>query len=767
MDLGSYRVLDASHNSIGAALCAKVLAALGMRVTRIVRPDAPDPLRRLRPTIGSGDAAVSLPFQFLHADKAVVQLERGDRARRDELLADVDVIVQGAPGAELVEFVPAEVLAVAPSAVVVTITPLGVEVTTDVGDDFVAFHRSGLGYITPRALPGFPTGELPPLKPFSRMLEMLAAMQGVVACLSGLIGRRVSGLGDSVDISTVHSALPLVRREITAWLYDGEVATRGERIWKVAPAGIYQCRDGFVFLHVVEEGQWQRLCQLLDRPDLGADPQMATAVDRFTQPERLAAALDPWFAPLTVAEAVAKGQQAHVPIAPVARMPDLLADDSLWARSFFTKVPVVDREPVAMPRIPITWVGEGGDPASREPSRPPRPPADGKHRPPLAGYRIVAFTHVWAGPLCGQLLADLGADVIRVESHKRIDVHRTGGPYAGGVKGINRSGVWNSQNRGVRSCTINLATAEGVKLARRLVATADAVIENFSPGTLERIGLGFDVLRSVRPGIVLASLSAYGQSGAKRAHVGYGPMMDAASGMMAVAEYGDGIPRAVNGWAADIGGAMMGAVQILAALLDERRTEAVWADVSEYECAVVGQFEALLSYAADGQDVRPQGNRGPFGELTDCFETTLPDRWVAVSITEPDSLARVRDLLGLPTDTAGDEVMRALRNWVGGRQTEHVVAELSRLGVACGLVSTVHDLVVDPILTARNAFVDTRHAELGTISLYGPVWRFDRMPMATGAPAPCLGEHNREVFVGLLGVTDEELARFESAEVIF
>jgi benzylsuccinate CoA-transferase BbsF subunit len=397
---------------------------------------------------------------------------------------------------------------------------------------------------------------------------------------------------------------------------------------------------------------------------------------------------------------------------------------------------------------------------------------------PLTGLRILELTHVWAGPVCGQILSDLGAEVIRLESRRRIDVHRTGGPYPNNEPGINRSGVWNSQNRGKLSCTLNIATPRGLELARRLVARCDGVIENFSPGTLERLGLGFDALRAVQPDLVLVSLSAYGQTGPQRAYSGYGPMMDAACGIMAMTEYGDGIPRAANGWAADIGGALTGAVEMLAALLMKPPGHAHWADVSEYEAAALFQLEGMLAWSGRHEDGRPHGNLGPGGEFTECFASRGEDSWVAVSASTQVELDALAGLVGVaapsraapglqPPIAAYRPLLEATTRWTAERERSAAIDLLHRAGVPCGPVSDQADVVADPVLQSSGAFVETDHAEVGRLRTYGPVWQFRERAVGSTRAAPCLGQDNRYVFGELLSLDDATIGELERQQVIY
>lgn len=272
---------------------------------------------------------------------------------------------------------------------------------------------------------------------------------------------------------------------------------------------------------------------------------------------------------------------------------------------------------------------------------------------PLAGTRVVDFGHVWAGPFCGQILGDLGAEVIRVESHGRLDVHRRAGPYAG-APGIDTSTVWNAQNRGKLSCTLNLKDPRGVELATALVSRSQIVIENFKPRTLDRLGLGFERLRDAAPEIVLISLSGYGQDGPWITYPAYGPMMDAVGGI-AHALRNEGNPQSMNGWFPDTSAALYGALAALMGLRQAHATgEGVHYDISELE-STVSLLPELMLLASVGW----QGSTDPatvHSNVTgsDDFACVLPaagtDTWLALRIDNVTQLQTTAEVLGLSAD---------------------------------------------------------------------------------------------------------------------
>ncbi len=352
------RAVEIASGSIGASFCGKVLRQLGMQVVKVEQLGRPDPLRDLPPRVPGGDAT-GLPFRFLNSGKRLVAVDLEHPAGREltlRLLGRSDVLVQGGTSSADMPFDRAELQRVEPRLVSVGISPLGAPALhgAEVADDFTAFHRSGLGYLTPRAMPGHPTAGLPPLKPHTRLLEMISGLQAVIGVLASLVDRQRTGIGDGIDVAEIQCALPLIRREIAAYLFAGTVATRGERLWKVAPAGIQRCRDGYVFVDIIEDEQWRRLCTLMERGDLLADPRFADRDSRFQHNEELGPILDAWFHPRSRHEVTELGQRLSVPIAPVNSPRDLFEDPQLLARGFFGELVIGAGLRVRAPGIPVS-----------------------------------------------------------------------------------------------------------------------------------------------------------------------------------------------------------------------------------------------------------------------------------------------------------------------------------------------------------------------------------------------------------------------------
>src|SRR5919198_2541429 len=234
-------------------------------------------------------------------------------------------------------------------------------------------------------------------------------------------------------------------------------------------------------------------------------------------------------------------------------------------------------------------------------------------RTPLAGIRVADFTWVWAGPFCTLQLAHLGAEVIRVETATRPCVTRLLPPYADFEPGPNRSGYFNQYNQGKKSITLDLKRPEAIDAAKRLCAASDVVVENFAAGVMDRLGLGYEVLSRLRPGIVMIALSSYGATGPDREKVSYGPAQVPLSGMSSVTGYRGFPPMHVGISYGDPTGGLHGAVAVLAALLHRARTgEGQYIDLSQWETSVAVLGEGVMEQVMNGTQPPRMGNRDPY-----------------------------------------------------------------------------------------------------------------------------------------------------------
>ena len=346
-----------SEDSIAVEFAGRILADAGLGVVKIEGRDG-DGLRRRSAAL----------FAYLAAGKRSVALElpppAGDGTLASILTA-AEVVIADEAGADL-----ACALAGAVPVVAIGTDDLSGVPSRIARDEFLLFHASGLGAITPRMMPGYPSAA--PLCPNANLATFMAGHYGAIAALAAIQGRRRNGAAPSARIGATGALLPLLRREIAAVLFEGIVPHRNERIWKVSPAEVHRCRDGWIFVDVIEDGQWLRLTDYMGRPDLGASDMFKTRDLRFANADALCAILDAFFADKPQAcwrEAQARG----VPIAPVNDLDDLRADRQLQARGFWAAIETERGERLAVPRSPAARSRGGADRA------PLRVPTIGEH----------------------------------------------------------------------------------------------------------------------------------------------------------------------------------------------------------------------------------------------------------------------------------------------------------------------------------------------------------------------------------------------------
>jgi benzylsuccinate CoA-transferase BbsF subunit len=450
----------------------------------------------------------------------------------------------------------------------------------------------------------------------------------------------------------------------------------------------------------------------------------------------------------------------------------------LHQRRFFTAVTHPDGRPRLVPGAPFHYTSGERRRTEVVHVRASGPTPSNEAGGPLTGLRVIDFGHVWAGPYCAALLADMGAEVIKIESRQRVDIHRRQGPYARGT-GIDRSGVWNAQNRGKRSVSLNLSTEQGRSLARRLVARADVALENFAPGVMQRLGLDYASLYEVKPSLVMASLSAFGQQGPQRSFVGYGPSLDAWASLDWLTAYPGGAPNALGGMFPDTGSAIHAAAAILAALHHRDRTgEGRYIDVSELEVSTILVADVICA-ALCGREPAPCGNRDRHHFPHDCYACAGQDRWVALSTPDRTAWYGLSMVIGHPQwrdDPAlatsegrrlrAAEIDGAITEWTRTRDAHAVMAELQAAGVPAAVAHTPRTLLDDPHLRARGFFQRVTHPDAGAQSVYGPIWRFSGDETRLAKPAPMLGADNEYVLRHIVGLPVDENEALIAAGVI-
>jgi benzylsuccinate CoA-transferase BbsF subunit len=399
----------------------------------------------------------------------------------------------------------------------------------------------------------------------------------------------------------------------------------------------------------------------------------------------------------------------------------------------------------------------------------------------LEGIRVVEIGHVWAAPYCTAVLADMGAEVIKIESQRRLDVHRKQGPFPGKERGINRSTVWSAQNRGKLGCTINLSTSEGSELAKALIGQSDVVVENFRPGVMQRLGLGYSALKEVNPDIIVVSMTGFGQTGPYSKFAAYGPMLEAFSGVASVTGHPGSLPACIGESYPDPLVGLYGVYAILAALYyRDKSGSGQYIDLSQFEAIISHLPEALMDYCLNGRVASTIGNRDLVMAPHGCYRCKGEDKWIAIAIATDEEWAAFRAAIGSPAWSSDDRFADAYSRWNNQDEMDaqiekwtvqhtpyEIMSMLQRAGVAAGPSLNIQELLDDPHVRERGVFVEVEHPEIGKQLMYSPTWKLSRTPGAIRRHAPQLGGDNEYVLMELLKLTQQDVDRLVEAQVIY
>jgi len=399
---------------------------------------------------------------------------------------------------------------------------------------------------------------------------------------------------------------------------------------------------------------------------------------------------------------------------------------------------------------------------------------------PLSGVRVLDFTWAWAGPFCTLQLAHLGAEVIRLETAKRPCVTRAIPPFADNVPGPNRAGYFNQYNQGKRSVLLNLAKPEAQEIARQLVRHCDVAVQNFAAGVMDKLGLGYNRLREVRPDLIMASLSGYGQYGPYREYVGYGPPAGALAGFFATSGYEGGPPCEIGVSYADPNAGIFGALAIMSALVHRARTgQGQHIDLSQWEAALVLMPEGMLEFAMNGRTPERAGNHDRVMSPHECYPAKGEDQWVSIAVGTESEWRSLCQAMGQPAladdsrfrtaelrkrnEAALDQIVSA---WTSQHDKWQITEKLQSAGIAAFPPLSNKELTEDRHLLERGYLVALEHPEVGKRIHAGIPWTMSGTTCQVRSPAPLRGADTESVLSSLLGYSKAEIERLTAAEVL-
>lgn len=401
---------------------------------------------------------------------------------------------------------------------------------------------------------------------------------------------------------------------------------------------------------------------------------------------------------------------------------------------------------------------------------------------PLSGVRVADFTWIGAGSFTTKLLADFGADVIKIESATRLDTLRDGAPFKDGIRGVNRSGYFSDRNSSKRSVTIDMKQPEGQALARKLIARSDVVANNFTPGTMEKFGLGYDAARAIREDIVYISMSMQGSSGPEYKYLGYGLTIGALTGMQYLSGLPDRQPAGTGTNFPDhIPNPCHAAFAILAALRHRKRTgQGQMIDMAQTEPTISVLGPAVMQWTANGDVPNRRGNQHVAGVPHGVYPCAGDDRWIAISAIGPAAWTGLLQVLGLNSMAADERLQHVNARWERRAEINQAIADAAKLwdaeklmtalqevGVAAGVVRDAAGIVThDPQLQARGHWVSLQHPEMGKSIYNAPAFRMSGVETGPYSPAPLLGEHTEEVCRDVLGMKPGDIAALVESGVL-
>jgi len=800
-------------NMVSGPYCAKLLADMGADVIKIEPPQG-DPARGYGPFPKSGPhPECSGLFLYVNTSKRGVTLDLNhaeDLVAFKKLLKWADVLIDN-HSPQVLENLGLgweSLKQLNPGLIYTSITPYGrTGPRTQVkGDELTIIHAAGLANLLPARSVDI---NFPPVKLGGYAVGYHGAIAAALATIALVFGREKTGKGHLIDISLQEVILNLICPLVTSTRYH---KTTWSRVPDRPPAmGRMETSDGYVILGAADDHHFRAFRELMGKPKWAEGDEWDDMQYRIHHLMDIAPMMEDWMRKQKKNEIHQRAAKRGIPIGPVNTAEDVMNSVQYAARGYFTEVehPKAGKYryagwPYKMsatpPRVnkPAPLLGQHNQEVFQDPSilnsgvqvspegekNTKKGARSQNDKLPLQGIRVLDFSWVWAGPYAGMLLAYLGAEVIKVEGHKRTDLMRRTFPWplpepAPIPCPPNQGMSFNSVNRNKKSLTLDLRAPEGIELARRLAAISDVVLDNMRPGAMIKLGLGYNDLRRIRPDIIVITSSGRGFEGPESQYLGFATIHHAIGGGTYITGHPDDHPSHGSAGDVDIMNAATAAFAIVAALYHRKQTgEGQFIDYSQCEgvSSIIG--EALLGYEMTGKIPERTGNTHPKYAPHNVYKCWGVDRWLALEIHSDEEFINLARVINKP-ELAEDprfanmasrkkneaELDQIIQNWTCQRDRDWMVEEFCKAGLAAAPSRDGRDLYADRHLKAREAFVKINHPELGELELVGPPWKIEGIEIQK-RHAPLLGEHNQYVLGDLLGLSDEEIADLRKKEVI-
>ncbi len=778
--LSGFRVIDMAD--VKGELAGRLLADLGADVIR-VEPPGGGASRRMPPFVPGSDT--SLYFAFRNFNKRGVTIDTitsEGRGRLRELLAGADVWIESTKPGTLAPFGldPREVSAEFAHLLVLSITDFGQEgpyARFEATDEVV---QAMSGHLAASGIP-----EKPPLLIPGAFAYDAAGVVGALAVLIGLVAKQRTGRGQHLDFSVLEAAIQLntwqmanMQPTLDAGL-DPPIVRSGTTV--VYP--LFETADGFITMVILSPRQWFAMWEWMGRPEAFADEMWSQTLTRLMNGDVLNPVIAEHFAPMTMEEAAAEAQRRGVVVTPMLKPSDILVNEHYVSRSTFVPVEVdpgmsaatasgfleINRRRQGF-RFGAPSVGEhdaevAAEVVGIEPHGPV--PTAGEPTQPLAGIRVLDFGHGGVGVEGGRMLAEYGADVIKIETRTYPDFMRL-------VTGTEMTPSFASSSRTKRSFGVNSKIPEGLAVLKELVRTADVVIENNSTGTMDAMGVGYETLKELNPGVCMASSQLMGSTGTYAGWIGYGPTIQTVGGIKYLWNFTDGDPPpGSNAIHPDHLAGRMCALGALAGLVSRRhRGEGAHAEISQAEALVNTLGDLFMAESLSPGSVQPVGNDSDQGAPWGVFRCAGDQQWSVVCVRDDTDWVALKQAMGNPAwaedaayDTAAgrraarEAVNDGVAGWTDRLSPLEVQDACQSVGVPGAAMLTALDHLTDPHLTERGFPLHVFQPGAGNLVLEGPCFYGSEMPTPPVHAAPLLGEHTRQICIQELGMDPAEVDR--------
>ena len=760
-----------------AAYAASYLGGLGADVVK-VEPPSGDPARLIPPFAnGIVDRERSLLFANANLNKRSISLDPAlpsDDAALHALIASADILIEALGLGQLTAlgFPPDALDSLNPTLVTVNITPFG-----QWGP--YAGYRGGDAVVA--AMSGFMTNqgddERAPVAPPCEMSYQLAAIQAAYLAVAGVRHARLTGHGQQIDLSLQEALTFANVQSVAKYSQRSEVVKRPGR--EGGPFNIYRARDGrYLFIAIYFAAHWHTLTRDWMHDPVLSGPEWDVQQYRIDNVDVIQMLIGEFIAGFDADDFVAQCQARGIACTPVNTLEDLTQAKQLTQRNWFWSVdhPVIGTyqapgAPFIMSRTPYRLrrrtpllnehhdeiIAELATLAPREHPTPSSPVAL------LDGIRVADVTRVFVGPIGTQLLGFYGAQVIKVES---ADLPANRDPSRG---------IYPDMNRNKLSCTIDLRNADGKALFKRLASVSDIVVDNFSAGVMERLGVGYEALREVRPDVIRIGMSGMGSTGPQAEWVTYGNSLQAYTGLVHLWGHPESPMEAhAKGTTPDYVGAVCMALASVAALEYRDRTgEGQELEVSMLDGQAALMGPAMLDYTVNQRSWGPVGydepittNLAPYG----CYPCLHPDTWLVIACeTDADWRAVVSAMRKPPwaddrfATLAGRREHRAtldghIAAWTSSLTPHQALRLLQNAGAPAGIVMNSEQLHMDPHLRARGHLVEIVEPPWGTLTHQGVPAIPSLSPARANGKPPWPGDDNAQVFGDILGLSADEIA---------